>query len=152
MEYKDKRFLAKLRSPFRRVKKRFFTPKAPVLTEMQLLVLRNTKALIRNPRSTLLIDPITGIRYIRLDEFKIKFGHSFIYTKRTFVTESGAKHVESNYYEINFVTAEKLLDFFDRKVSERRKEMDAEDDLIIIENLQNMHETIISMTHNEDNK
>jgi len=143
MEYRNKRKLATslVRKLIKGVKKTL-KPKEPVLSPIQLWALRVTKATIRAESSTLLIDPITGARYARYGEYKIKFGSNFVFINRIFKDANGHPQSMPNYIALNYTSGEKLIDFFNHRVSSRRQAMEQEDDYFTMENLKQMYEQI----------
>lgn len=128
MKYRTKRLLAMIRRPFKRTKK-IVTPKVPALNEIQINAIRIVKSIIRKPDSTLLIDPITGIRYVKYNDYKIKFGVNFLFLKNCKF---------SYYIELDIVTCDNLISYFNNKVSQRRQMMEKEDDMVILSNLGKM--------------
>lgn len=132
MKYKTKKLLVILRSSFKRTKK-IVTPKSPKLNDIQVSSVKIVKSIIRNPESVLLIDPITGIRYVKFNDYKTRFGSNFLFIKNCKF---------SYYVELDYVTCSNLTDYFNAKVSQRRQAMEKEDDMMILNNLDSMYKDI----------
>lgn len=126
------KFSKKLKVYQRRFFKKVSGEKKPELTPTQAKALSVVRALIRLSSSKLLIAPLSGDNYI---EFKVNnVYHYYVHFNRNFINIKSSTF--SCYVAIDAEVGEKLIQMFNSKVEQKRKEMESEYDMNILKNLE----------------
>lgn len=101
--------------------------KIPPMNEVQKKAFFTIKKLILKQNSVLLIAPVSGSCYVEYKNYFVKFN-------TTSATITNSKF--SYYIEFDFHYGEKLVQFFNTKVEERRQKLEQKYDLKTMENLE----------------